>query len=355
MNRDQDFMAIAITLAQRGIGKTSPNPAVGSVIVKNDRIIGSGFHKKAGMPHAEREALDKIVGTPLQNATLYVTLEPCCHYGRTPPCTEAIIQSGIRRVIVGMRDPDRRVSGKGIQILERSGIEVKVGVLEEECHKLNEAYLVHRTKRRPYVILKAAMTLNAVVGLKTKKGGRALAITGTKARRFSHHLRSEVDAILVGSGTVLADDPQLTCRLKRRQKRDPLRVVLDSSLRLPTTSRLFHLKSPAKTLVATTVSKTPKREGVEFLLCRRNKRGGIQLNDLLRQLADRGVMTLLVEGGPKIWSSFLKAGTVDRLVVFIAPKIIQGETVQFPLNQLEDLKSIQGEKIGEDLFIEGSF
>lgn len=323
-------MAVALDLARLGEGRTSPNPMVGSVVVKDGKIIGSGFHRGPGHPHAEIEAIrgtgrgesrirpkrvGRTPGSPLHHGvTLYVTLEPCCppkKGGRTPPCTDSIINSGIQNVVIGMKDPDPRVSGRGIAILRKAGLRVRVGVLEKECRELNEAYVTHRTKKRPFVTLKMAMTADGMVGLKPRRGEpcvRPLKITGPESDAYVHALRDRVDAILVGVGTVLADDPRLTTRLKERKGRDPIRIVLDGRRRIPPKARVLNLKSPAPTWAASMLTK------------KRSAGGRVDLRELLQELARRGVTSLLVEGGPTVWSAFLDKQLADRLIRFVAPR-----------------------------------
>ena len=340
---DSDFMAIALDRARLGIGRTSPNPAVGAVIVKGGKILATGFHRKAGLPHAEIEALSSPPapllrhpkgprfagageGSRRRGEVLYVTLEPCCHHGRTPPCTDAIIRSGIKEVVVGMRDPDPKVSGKGIASLRKAEIKVRVGVLEKECRELNEAYIKHRKIGLPFVTLKIATTLDGKVGIKNQKRGKPFWITGSRARAQAHEMRDRTDAILVGVNTVLKDDPRLTTRLKGRKGKDPVRVVLDTHLRIPRTARLLHVRSKAPTWIATAAKKT---KGLETVRCAK-KMGRIGLRGLLKELGRRGIVTLLVEGGPTVWGAFLKEGLVDRLVLFVGQKVLgkQGISLQ---------------------------
>jgi diaminohydroxyphosphoribosylaminopyrimidine deaminase/5-amino-6-(5-phosphoribosylamino)uracil reductase len=363
-DRDKSFMSIALDLARLGLGRTSPNPAVGAVIVKGGRIVGKGFHRGPGQAHAEIEALASIrrggVTPPLHGTTLYVTLEPCCPPkpgGRTPPCTEAILKSGIKNIVIGMKDPDPSVSGRGIALLRKKGLRVQVGVLEEECRALNEAYVIHRLKKRPFVILKMATTMDGKVGLKN----RPYKITGPEADRQVHALRDRADAILVGIGTVLSDDPRLTTRLKGQKGRDPIRVVLDGRLRISPQARLLNLKSSAPTWIATGVSKKhPKarklaKKGAGILFLRRDRAGRVDLPSLLRELGRRGVVNLLVEGGPQVWSSFLKKRLVDRLALFIAPKRLGARGVpalfQTPKSPGFAVSSVR--QVGRDLMMEG--
>ncbi|MBI3541276.1 MAG: bifunctional diaminohydroxyphosphoribosylaminopyrimidine deaminase/5-amino-6-(5-phosphoribosylamino)uracil reductase RibD [Deltaproteobacteria bacterium] len=296
------------------------------------------------MPHAEIEALNN--DTDLQNATLYITLEPCCHHGRTPPCTDAILKSGIREVVIGMRDPDKKVEGKGIQILQAHGIQVREGVMKKECEFLNEAYIKHRKKGVPFVILKLASTLD---GRLTRAKGEPRWISGPESRDHVHQIRNTVDAILVGLETVRKDNPQLTTRLKGQKGHDPIRVILDSRLRISSKAKVLHLKSSAPTWVATTVSKKHRRlpwfqqKGIEILFCRKDSKGRVDLKDLLKQLGKREIVQLLVEGGATVAESFLKQKLADRFILFFAPSLM-GET---------SIRQLSGRKMGPDLMVEG--
>ncbi|MDP6180613.1 MAG: bifunctional diaminohydroxyphosphoribosylaminopyrimidine deaminase/5-amino-6-(5-phosphoribosylamino)uracil reductase RibD, partial [Desulfatiglandales bacterium] len=244
---DERFMKEALRQARKGLGRTSPNPAVGAVIVRNRKILVSGYHKRAGENHAEVEVLEKIGGKAGKDDVLYVTLEPCNHFGKTPPCTETILKSGLKRVVVGMRDPNPKIPGGGCEFLAEKGIEMKIGILESECRQLNEAFLKFVTTGRPFVIAKSALTMD---GWTATSLGHSQWITNKKSRQFVHRLRDEVDGVMVGIGTVLADDPMLTTRLKNRRGRDPIRIIVDSRLRIPDNTRVLNIDSPAETLVA---------------------------------------------------------------------------------------------------------
>jgi len=315
------YMRLALREARRGLGRTSPNPAVGALLVKGGRVVGRGHHVQAGAPHAEVMAI-RGAGASARGADLYTTLEPCDHVGRTPPCSLAILAAGVRRVFSGSDDPNPRVNGRGIRRLRRAGIEVELGVLREECDALNEPWFRFITTGRPHVTLKVAATLDGRIATAS---GDSRWVTGPEARDHVHRLRNAVDAVLVGAGTARADDPRLTARLPGGRGRDPVRVVLDSRLELPMTGRLFRQRSEAATLVAhvtgTPPSKAPR--GVEYLRCRA-RRGRVDLRDLLLRLGKRGVTTLLVEGGSEVNRSFLEAGLVDQLLLFVAPKIAGG-------------------------------
>jgi diaminohydroxyphosphoribosylaminopyrimidine deaminase/5-amino-6-(5-phosphoribosylamino)uracil reductase len=350
------FMRAALREAAKGLGRTSPNPAVGAVLVKNGRVIARGHHERAGGPHAEAVAL-RVAGARARGADLYTTLEPCDHFGRTPPCSLAILDAGVRRVFVGSADPNPLVSGKGIERLRQAGVEVVASVLGRECDALNAHWFRFMSDRRPYVTLKAAVTLDGRMATRT---GDSRWVTGEEARRWVHRLRDRVDAVLVGAGTARADDPELTTRLPRGRGRDALRVVLDTDLSLPGRLRLFHLASSAPTLVAHASSRARRLgPGVELLRCRRG-RGGVDLRDLLAKLAERGVTHLLVEGGARVHARFLAEGLVDRVAVFVAPKLLGGEGVPLAAGpgprRMADalrLEDVEVERVGQDVLVQG--
>ncbi|MFZ5775858.1 MAG: bifunctional diaminohydroxyphosphoribosylaminopyrimidine deaminase/5-amino-6-(5-phosphoribosylamino)uracil reductase RibD [Thermodesulfobacteriota bacterium] len=360
---DAAWMRLAIREAAKGLGRTSPNPCVGAVVVKNGILVGKGFHRRAGTPHAEvhalRDAGDKAVG-----ATIYVTLEPCNHTGRTPPCTQAILGSGIKRVVVGMRDPNPIASG-GCEFLADQGLAVVHGVLAQECLALNRPFVKHVTTGFPWVILKAGMSLDGRIATTTGHSGW---ITGEESRRQVHRLRNRVDAILVGSGTALADDPSLTTRLPGRKGRDPLRVILDSRLTLPPSAKVLAQDSPAATwifcgpdadsakaeaLVAAGAVVRPVAVGPDGLL---------DLSAVLCALGAAGMNSVLVEGGGRVHGAFLRAGLIDEVKLFVAPAFIGGDGL--PLLDSLGVKRV-GEaprltitatrRFGEDLLIEGIF
>jgi diaminohydroxyphosphoribosylaminopyrimidine deaminase/5-amino-6-(5-phosphoribosylamino)uracil reductase len=326
MNTDEQFMKKALSLARRGLGYTSPNPVVGALVVKAGRIIGSGYHKRAGAPHAEIEALNKA-GDGAKDATLYVTLEPCNHYGRTPPCTKAIVESGIMRVVAGIYDPNPQVRGGGCEYLVSKGLEVKCGVLEEECTRLNEVYIKYVTQGRPFVIVKGALTLDGWIGTRT---GNSKWITNEKSRRFVHTLRQRVDAIMVGVETVIADNPLLVPYLSKRSEQNPARVIVDTNLRVPLESKVFDSVTSALTIVATGSNvDTPMRKAVEELGVRvltcRIRDGYIDLEGLLDTLAGMSICSVLVEGGATLFSSVIKGALVDKFYLFLAPKLLCGD------------------------------
>ena len=359
---DTKFMKKALHLARKGQGRTSPNPVVGAVIVRDGRITATGYHRKAGLPHAEVEALNKLGGKALGD-TLYVTLEPCNHYGRTPPCTAGILGSGIKRVVVGMMDPNPNVSGGGCKFLRENGIEVKTGVLDTECSRLNEAYIKFIVEKRPFVMLKTALTID---GWTATAEGHSRWITNEKSRQFVHRLRDRVDALMVGVGTVLADNPCLTTRLKRGRGKDPLRVVVDTHLKVPPSSKILNHNSPAKTLLAVGPDVAPEKikmyqkDGVSILVCP-TKEGRIDLGALMDDLGGMSVSSILVEGGASIVGSMLRERLIDKFFIFKAPKILGGDN-GIPLatgpgpermDQCLVLKDIQTRRFGDDILVVG--
>lgn len=358
---DEKYMRMALRLAEKARGRTSPNPMVGAVVVKDGKIISRGWHKKAGEPHAEAIALKKTRGTA-RDATLYVTLEPCSHTGkRTPPCTPLVMQSGVKRVVIAMVDPNRKVSGSGAKALQTAGIDVVTGILDAEARKLNEAYIKHITTGLPFVTLKIAQTLDGKIATAR---GESKWITGEKAREEAHRLRDINDAILVGINTVLKDNPSLTTRIPRG--RDPIRVVVDSTLRIPLNAKVLTQKSSAKTIVATLAS-APKNKiiklqqaGVEVITVK-FAAGRVDLRDLMRKLGKMDIMSVLIEGGAEINFSALKSGIVDKAVLFIAPMLMTGKnalcsiggTSPVKLSQALRLRDLTLRLVGQDLMVEG--
>jgi diaminohydroxyphosphoribosylaminopyrimidine deaminase/5-amino-6-(5-phosphoribosylamino)uracil reductase len=320
---DETFMDLACRLAVRGKGRTSPNPMVGAVLVRHGKAFSTGYHKRAGAPHAEVVAIEgareKVAG-----ATLYVNLEPCAHHGRTPPCVDLILANRIRRVVVGTRDTNPLVNGKSLAALRRRGVQVTCGVLEEKCRRLNETFFKHIETGKPFVTLKAALTLDGKIAARS---GRSQWISCPASRKKVHQLRNIVDAILVGVGTVLRDDPQLTVRGIAGAK-NPCRVVMDSRLRIPLNASV--LEPEAKTLLATT-DRAPKkkiraleRKGIHVQVFRADRSGRVPLGPLLRRLADQDIQHLLLEGGAGIYTAALEAKEVDRLLLFVAPLLLGG-------------------------------
>jgi len=326
MDTDERFMKSVLGLARKGLGKTSPNPVVGALIVKNGQIIGAGYHHRAGKPHAEIEALS-AAGEGARGATLYVNLEPCNHHGRTPPCTEAIIGNGIRRVVVGMADPNPDVTGGGCSFLRAHGLEVKCGVLEEECMRLNEVFLTYVTKGRPFVTVKGALTLDGWMATRT---GDSKWITNEKSRRFVHSLRKRADALMVGVETVIADDPFLTPHMMKNPSPEPARVIVDTRLRIPLKSRVLTSGTSALTIVVTgSKVNNAKRESVEELgatviQCREKNRR-VDLTDLLGKLAGMSITSVLIEGGAGVFDTVIRERLVDKFFIFLAPKLLAGD------------------------------
>ena len=322
-------MRLALWLASKALGDTSPNPAVGAVIVKSERVVGQGYHRQAGLPHAEVEAL-REAGARAKGATMFVTLEPCAHTGRTPPCCEAIIEAGIRCVVVARKDPNPLTNGRGIARLRSAGIQVILGVLEEEAERLNAPFAKFITKALPWAIVKISQSLDGKIATRT---GDSKWISSVASRELAHRLRRQVDAIVVGVNTVRRDDPLLTVRGAGRPVRPhkPLKVIVDSHLRTPLTSRCLSKASPAKTILATTERSSRKRapfltRGADVLVLP-SLRGRVPLARLFRELARRyGVMSVLIEGGGEVIASALEERLVDRVVWSIAPIIIGGRT-----------------------------
>ena len=358
VSKESEYMRHAIALAKNGEGRTNPNPLVGAVLVKNNEIIGEGFHQKYGGLHAEREALKNCEenGNSAEGATLYVTLEPCCHFGKQPPCTQAIVKSGIRRVVVGSRDPNPLVHGKGNSFLREQGIEVTEDFLKDECDALNPIFFHYISTRTPYVALKYAMTADGKTASKT---GKSKWITGEKSRLFVHQLRNRYSCILAGIGTVLADNPLLTSRIP--DGRNPVRIICDSKLRIPLDCNIVKTAKEIPTIIACCQENEKKsaleKSGCE-VLCLPGKTG-VDLKKLTKTLGERSLDSVLIEGGSEIHYSALEAGIVQHIYAFTAPKIfggkaktpVEGEGIELPENcfQLE-LERI--EKIGDDILAE---
>jgi len=361
MNPDEQLMRQALSLARRGLGSTSPNPVVGALVVKGGRVIGSGYHKKAGEPHAEIEALRKA-GDGARGATLYVTLEPCNHYGRTPPCTKAILESGIRAVVVGIGDPNPHVKGGGAAFLRAQGLEVRCGVLKEECAKVNEVYITYVTQGRPFVVVKGALTLDGWIA--THRGDSKW-ITNQKSRRFVHTLRRRTDAIMVGVETVIADDPLLTPYLIKGSPPKSARVIVDTHLRVPLRSRILTEKTSALTYIAagSRVSRA-RRKRVEGLNAKvipcKVRDGKVELEDLFRKLAKSSICSVLVEGGAELFTSVIRARLADKYYLFLAPKLLGGDNgVPFTrgpgcdiIKDCVDLKVARVRRFDDDIMVE---
>jgi diaminohydroxyphosphoribosylaminopyrimidine deaminase / 5-amino-6-(5-phosphoribosylamino)uracil reductase len=358
MNKDHYYMKMALDLAASAKGRTNPNPIVGAILVKDGVIVGSGLHRKAGEPHAEVHAF-RMAGEHAEGATLYVTLEPCSHFGKTPPCANLVKESNVARVVVAMQDPNPQVAGRGIGLLREAGIEVEVGVLEEEARILNERFVHNMVSRTPFVISKVAMTLDGKIAA---YNGHSKWITGEESRHNVHLLRNEVDAILVGIGTVLADDPMLTTRLATGGK-SPIRVVLDSDLKTPLEAKIMDT-TEAKTLIVAkegadqAKAKVLEEKGIEIIYVPKTN-SGLDLAELLNKLYEKGVTDLLVEGGSEINGSFLRAGLINKYFIYVAPKILGGRDSLAPFtgDNVESMDEALNvtihsvENFGEDILI----
>ena len=332
---EEQFMKRAIELAKQGVGWTAPNPLVGAVVVKNGRVIGEGYHRKYGELHAERNALAACSEDPA-GATLYVTLEPCCHYGKTPPCTEIIIEKKIATVVIGSRDPNPKVAGKGARILREHGIEVVEDYMREACDALNPVFFHYITTKTPYVVLKFAMTLDGKIATRT---GASKWITGEAARNHVHQLRGRYAGILAGIGTVLADDPMLNCRIDGAHQ--PLRIILDSHLRIPMGSRLVRSAKEYPLLIVCNESTRDREEGTNRIQKLEEagakvwtlpeKNGHPDLNVLMQRLGEEKIDSVLIEGGGTVNEAALKAHIVHHVYAYIAPKIFGGEDAKTPV------------------------
>ena len=323
---DEHFMQMALDLAIKGEGFTSPNPMVGAVVVKGDRVVGDGFHEVVGGPHAEVNAID-AAGKQAAGATLYVTLEPCNHTGRTPPCTSKILDAGISRVVVAMPDPNVNVAGGGLEVLKQHGLEVVCGVCEAQARKLNEAFIAYVTTGRPFVIAKCAATLDGRIATRS---GDSKWVTGEAARRFVHRVRHAVDAIMVGINTVRMDDPSLTTRLENGRGKDPVRIILDTHLSISPDARVLQQDSAADTILvaAKAVAQRKKaiieKDGVRVIEAAL-KHDRIDIGALMAQLGAMEISSLLIEGGSQVLGSAFRAGIVDKVQFFFAPKILGGD------------------------------
>ncbi len=359
--QDVYFMRHAMALAARGTGWVNPNPLVGAVIVRDGRIIAEGWHERYGGLHAERNAF-KNCREDAAGATMYVTLEPCCHYGKTPPCTEAVIEHGIARVVVGLTDPNPLVAGKGIGLLREAGIEVEVGVCDEELRFQNRVFLKYIQKRMPWVVMKSAMTLDGKIAAYT---GDSQWVTGEPARMKVQEMRCVYMGIMVGSGTVAADNPMLNCRLEG-DVRQPVRIVVDSSARIAVDSRLVATAGSYRTIVAHIASADSEKLkrlsacGVETLLCGESE-GHVDCMDMLLRLGKMGIDSILLEGGGQLNETFLRNGLIDEVYAFVAPKLVGGKEAKTPvegkgferMSEAVELKRVEVETIGKDILIHG--
>lgn len=354
------YMSKALDLAEKGRGLVSPNPMVGAIIVKGNRIIGEGYHERCGCAHAEVNAFNNAI-EDVKGATMYVTLEPCSHYGKTPPCADKIIEMKIARVVVGTLDPNPLVAGIGVEKLKRAGIEVEVGVLEEACKIKNEIFMKYIIEKSPFIIMKAAMSLDGKIATKT---GESKWITGDKSRVQVHKLRNEVTGIMVGVNTVIIDDPELTCRIEGGK--NPIRIIVDSSLRIPKESKIVKTSNEVRTIVATTNKADEKdkaelkNKGVEIIEIK-SKDGKVDLKELSIKLGSLGIDSILLEGGGELNYSALKSGIIDKVQMYVAPKIVGGSLAKGPVSGegielLSDavmLKCLSTKIVGQDILIEG--
>ncbi len=355
---DNDYMRLALQLAQNGCGMTSPNPMVGAVIEKGGEIIGQGWHEQYGKAHAERNALVSCKKSPV-GATMYVTLEPCCHHGRQPPCTDAIIEAGIKRVVVGSKDPNPQVAGKGIQILRSHGIEVTENILQKDCERLNEVFFHYIQTKRPFVVMKYAMTMDGKIASST---GASKWITGETARHHVQTQRHRYTAIMVGVGTVLADDPMLSCRISGG--RNPIRIICDTHLRTPVTAQIVQTAMQIPTILATCCTDREKQRIYGDAGCRilylNEKNGHLDLIQLMEKLGQRQIDSILLEGGGAMNWAALDSGIVQKIQAYVAPKLfggqnaktpVEGVGVAFPADAFH-LKNSTITRLGDDFLIE---
>lgn len=358
---DNFYMQRAIELAKNGIGFVNPNPLVGAVIVKDNTIIAEGYHAKYGDLHAERNAFKycDINNIDCSNATMYVTLEPCCHYGKQPPCTEAIVEHGISKVVIGSRDPNPLVSGKGVEYLRSNGIEVITDFMRSECDKLNDIFFHYITTKTPYVIMKFATTLDGKI---SSYSGKSCWISCEQSREHTHQIRKRVSAIMVGIGTVLADNPMLTCRVENPS--NPIRIVCDSRLRIPLDCNLVTTSKDIPTYVATISNDTEKISQLESLSVKviktQSKNGKVDLSQLMQILGSLKIDSVLIEGGSELNFSALESNIVDCVQVYLAPMILGGVSAKTSVGGLgfenldlaKKFKLVKNETIGDDLFLE---
>jgi diaminohydroxyphosphoribosylaminopyrimidine deaminase/5-amino-6-(5-phosphoribosylamino)uracil reductase len=360
--QDEEYMQKALMIARYAEGRTSPNPLVGAIVVKDGRIVGQGWHRRAGTPHAEIHAL-RQAGDLAKGSTIYVTLEPCSHYGRTGPCSKALIESGIKKVVVAMMDPNPLVAGKGIKILKNAGVEVVTGVLEKEAIELNEVFLKWISEKMPFIVMKTAMTLDGKIATVS---GKSKWITGEASRLRTHKLRDRYDSILVGIGTVLADDPSLTVRLPDGMGKNPIRIIVDSKARAPLTSKVV-CDGAAHTIIAVTAKadiqhiKELEDAGAEVLIV--NDGEQVDMKRLFALLGQRDISSVFVEGGSTINYSLLENHLADKMYAFIAPKLIGGRKALTSvggagiasLNEAVLLERVSTEMLEEDILISGYF
>lgn len=360
LSYDEKYMRLAMQLAGNAIGRTSPNPLVGAVIVKDNRVVGCGWHRKAGTPHAEVHALNQA-GELAQGADVYVTLEPCAHYGKTPPCAKALVEAKVKNVYGGLLDVNPKVAGKGFKILEDAGIHVEYGFLQDELRKQNEVFFKWIEHKKPFVVLKAAMTLDGKIATAT---GQSKWITNETSRAYGYKLRDIYDGIMVGINTVIEDNPMLTARVDGGK--NPIRIVVDSSLKIDINANVVQDKS-AKTIIATTDKANKDKilklqaQDVDVIVVDKDKNDKVDIEKLLDILGQQNICSILVEGGATLSGSFVAKKLVDKVYFFIAPKIIGGKEAKTPvagtgilnLQEALALKDIQIEKLEEDILIIG--
>ncbi|PRY83009.1 bifunctional diaminohydroxyphosphoribosylaminopyrimidine deaminase/5-amino-6-(5-phosphoribosylamino)uracil reductase RibD [Alkalibacterium olivapovliticus] len=359
MNNDEKMMKRALELASNGRGFTAPNPMVGAVIVKDGKIIGEGYHKKAGEAHAEVNAIESA-SESVEGATLYVTLEPCSHFGKTPPCSELIIDRKIKKVVIAATDPNSLVSGSGIKQLRQAGIEVVTGIYEKESHKLNEVFNYYITTKLPYVVMKYAMSLDGKIATET---GESKWITSQDSRQHARYLRAHLSGIMVGINTVLKDDPELTCRVPAFE--NPTRIILDSRLRIPLDAKVLSHQQDAPTIILTTSqapsAKLDKLKGKHIeVLVLPDKNGQVDLKEAMKILGEKGIDSLLLEGGGTVNASALSADIVNKLAVYIAPILIGGDGAPSPvmgkgiqkMSEVFKLNNMDITRIRDDMHIE---
>jgi diaminohydroxyphosphoribosylaminopyrimidine deaminase / 5-amino-6-(5-phosphoribosylamino)uracil reductase len=357
---DEQFMRIALSEAVKGVGFTSPNPLVGAVAVKDKKVLGTAYHQRFGDVHAEVALLSSLTADEIRGSTVYVNLEPCCHYGKTAPCTDALVKAGVKRVVISHEDPNPLVKGKGIQQLRDAGIEIQVGVLESEARRMNAPFITFMTHARPWILLKVAQSLDGRIAL---SNGKSRWITGEDARKEVHRLRAELDAVMVGSQTIIDDNPELTVR--HITGRDPLRVVVDSTLRISTESKILKQMDRTRTWILTTehASIADQRRieatGAVVMICPSAADSRIDLKAAMEILAQHGLTSVFVEGGGTLHASFIKAGLYDKFIVAIAPMLIGSDgrpaIWELGITEMEQIPRFdvyQSRKIGEDIWLE---
>lgn len=356
---DESYIKLTLEIAKKGEGSVSPNPLVGCVITKDNRIIGAGYHQKFGEDHAEINAINSATES-LEGSTLYVNLEPCSHTGKTPPCVDRIISEKIKRVVIGTLDSNPLVSGNGVKKLKKAGIDVKVGVFEKECYELNKFFFKYISKKIPFVTIKAAQTLDGFIA---DKNHFSKWISSDQSRKSVHLLRAKYDAVLIGSNTAQIDDPKLTVRMV--EGRNPYRIVLDSKLKLKTDLKIFKSNSDKKTILITSFESKSKKSklkkleqlGVKIIFCKKSKNSVLQLNSVLKELGKLGIISLLVEGGAKTNSSFIKQNLFDDVILFISPKILGSGIRTFTdlsYKKLQDalkLRIVKSDLVGDDILL----